>query len=363
MNPEEISQHLERLRIRFKELETKLADSSIYSRQEECRKIFVEHRKLNKLFENYDKWCSALKEIEENRQLLNNENDEEFKILIGAEIEKLNNEIISLEKTIRLALLPPDPNDSRNIIVEIRPAAGGEEAALFASDMSRMYKYYAERREWKYELLNLTPSELSGIKEVVFSLAGDDVFSRMKYEIGVHRVQRIPVTESGGRIHTSTVTVAVLPEAEEVEIKIKPEDLRIDVFRSSGPGGQSVNTTDSAVRITHLPTGLTVSSQQEKSQHRNKEIAMRILRARILEQQQQEEAAKQAAFKRAQIGTGKRSERIRTYNFPQNRITDHRFNATIHGLPKLLDGELDILLEEIITIDCERQLKALEKGS
>jgi peptide chain release factor 1 len=222
-----------------------------------------------------------------------------------------------------------------------------------------MYTRYAEFHGWKCEILDSTASDLGGIKEAVFSLSGDGVYSKMKYESGVHRVQRVPTTESGGRIHTSTVTVSVLPEAEDVEIDVNQEDLRMDVFRASGPGGQCVNTTDSAVRITHIPTGLCVVSQQEKSQHRNKEIAMRILKARLLEQKQREEAAKHAASKRAQVGSGDRSERIRTYNFPQNRITDHRFNITIHDLPKLLEGELDSLLDNIIEIDCERRLDAL----
>ncbi|MFA7231633.1 MAG: peptide chain release factor 1, partial [Victivallaceae bacterium] len=259
--------------------------------------------------------------------------------------------------------LPPDPNDSRNIIIEIRPAAGGDESALFVGDLYRLYSRYAEKRGWKLEILDMTASDLGGIKNLAFSLSGEDVFSRMKYESGVHRVQRVPTTESGGRIHTSTVTVAVMPEAEEVDIDIRQEDLRFDVFRSSGPGGQCVNTTDSAVRVTHIPTGVSVASQQEKSQHRNKEIAIRILRSRLLEVKQREEAAKQAADKRAQVGTGDRSERIRTYNFPQNRVTDHRYGITLYALPILLEGELDLLLEQIITIDCERQLDALNNHS
>jgi peptide chain release factor 1 len=255
--------------------------------------------------------------------------------------------------------LPPDPNDSRNIIVEIRPAAGGDESALFAGDLYRLYTRYGETQNWKQEILEYSSSDLGGIKSVSFSLSGDDVYSHLKYESGVHRVQRIPVTESGGRIHTSTVTVSVLPEAQEVELHIDPEDLRIDVFRASGPGGQCVNTTDSAVRITHEPTGLVVVSQQEKSQHRNKEIAMRILRARLLEQKQREEADKHADARRAQVGSGDRSERIRTYNFPQNRITDHRYNLTLYYLSKVMEGELDILLDKIIDIDCQRRLAEL----
>ena len=232
-------------------------------------------------------------------------------------------------------------------------------SAVLLIYLFRLYMYYAEKRHWKLEILDQAPSDLGGLKNIAFSLAGEDVYSRMKYESGVHRVQRNPATESGGRIHTSTVTVAVMPEAEAVEIDIKPEELRFDVFRSSGPGGQCVNTTDSAVRVTHIPTGLSVASQQEKSQHRNKEIALRILYARLLEHKQREEAAKQAADKRSQVGTGDRSERIRTYNYPQSRVTDHRFGITLYDLPKLMEGELDLLLDPIITIACEQQLANL----
>ena len=247
----------------------------------------------------------------------------------------------------------------KNIIVEIKPAAGGDEAALFTGDLFRAYLHYAEKQNWKIEILDETPTDLGGIKNVSFSLSGNEVFSRMKYESGVHRVQRVPSTEAAGRIHTSTVTVAIMPEAEEVELDIKQEDLRFDVFRSSGPGGQCVNTTDSAVRVTHIPSGISVASQQEKSQHRNKEIALRILYARLLELKQTEEAQKQAANKRSQVGTGDRSERIRTYNYPQNRVTDHRFNVSTFDLPKLMEGDFDLILAPIIQINCERQLEEL----
>lgn len=360
MLSKDIIQHVNSLRERFKELEERLSDPAIYGNQEEMKKVSREHQRLGNLFNTFERWERDSRELAENREMLENEGeDEEMRDLATMEIERLEPAVEKCEKTIQMALLPPDPNDSRNIIVEIRPAAGGDEAALFASELYRCYSHYAETKGWKQEVLEMTPSDLGGIKEVIFSLDGDDVFSRMKYESGVHRVQRVPATESGGRIHTSTITVAVLPEAEEVELEIKPDELRFDVFRSSGPGGQCVNTTDSAVRVTHIPTGLSVASQQEKSQHRNKEIAIRILRARLLERQQQEEAAKQAASKRAQIGTGDRSERIRTYNFPQNRITDHRFNVTVHDLPKLMGGELDIVLNLIIETDSKRKLADL----
>ncbi|MDD3118817.1 MAG: peptide chain release factor 1 [Victivallales bacterium] len=349
--------------MRFGELETKLADPAIYTDHRELKRISLEHRKLGTLFDDFSHWETTLQEMADNREMFNAEEDEELKTMAAEEIARLEQEAAQLEKNVRLALLPPDPNDTRNIIIEIRPAAGGDESALFAAELYRLYTRYAETRGWKCETLDFSNSDLGGIKEAVFSLSGDGVFSRMKYESGVHRVQRVPVTEAQGRVHTSTVTVAVMPEAEEVELELKPDELRIDVFRSSGPGGQCVNTTDSAVRVTHIPTGVSVASQQEKSQHRNKEIAMRILRARLLEHLQQEENAKHAATKRAQVGTGDRSERIRTYNFPQNRVTDHRYNVTLYNLPSLLEGDLDSLLDEIIAIDCDRRLASLTEDA
>jgi peptide chain release factor 1 len=360
MNPQDICHCIESLKSRNQELEQRLADPAIYSKPAEMKKISREHQKLCELFKNYARWEAIIRELQDNVDLLNSEKDEELKTLINADVEILQNEIVRIESAVRLALLPPDPNETRNVIVEIRPAAGGEEASLFAGELFRAYSKYAEQKHWKMELLDMSPSDLGGIKNVAFSLTGVDAFSCMKYECGVHRVQRVPTTESGGRIHTSTITVAVMAEAEEVEIEIRAEDLRIDVYRSSGPGGQCVNTTDSAVRVTHLPTGLAVASQQEKSQHRNKEIAMRILRARLLERQQQEEAAKQAADKRAQIGTGDRSERIRTYNFPQNRVTDHRYGVSVFNLPAMMEGELNPLMEAVIRADSEKQLSSLQ---
>jgi len=361
MTPQDISRYIESLKARFKELEDRLADPAIYANHLELKKVSREHQRLNGLFRSYDRWGAALKEVEENSVMLLEEQDEELKSLIQADVDSLNAEIAALESKIRIAILPPDQNDSRNIIVELRPAAGGDEAALFTGELFRAYSRYAERRNWKLEILDMIYSDLGGLKTASFSLSGDDAFTQMKYESGVHRVQRVPATESMGRVHTSTITVAVMPEAEEVEIEIRNEDLRIDVFRSSGPGGQCVNTTDSAVRVTHLPTGLAVASQQEKSQHRNKEIAMRILRARLLERQQQVEADKQAADKRAQVGTGDRSERIRTYNFPQNRVTDHRYGVSVFNLPTLMEGELEPLFEQIIKVDSERRLEALNQ--
>ena len=362
MTPEEITPYIDKLRARGAELEAKLADPAIYAKTDECRRITQEHRKLETLFADCDAWVKSLKELDENHAMLTSENDPELRELIAADIAALEERAAALEAKIQLSLLPPDPNDEKNIIVEIKPAAGGDEAALFAGELLRAYLHFAERQGWKVEILDETPTDLGGIKNVSFSLSGSDVYSIMKYESGVHRVQRVPTTEAGGRIHTSTVTVAVMPEAAEVELDIDPEDLRFDVFRSSGPGGQCVNTTDSAVRVTHIPSGLSVASQQEKSQHRNKEIALRILYARLLEIKQREEAAKQAADKRSQVGTGDRSERIRTYNYPQNRVTDHRFNVSSFDLPRVMEGEFELVLDPIRRIVCEQQLEALRQA-
>jgi peptide chain release factor 1 len=358
MTPQDTAGHIERLKARFKELESRLSDSSVYANPSEFKKISREHQKLTALFQTHSRWTSAVEELESSRQLAGTEKDPEMRELAESEVVRLTAETAALETKILAGLVPPDPNDARNIIMEIRPGAGGEEASLFAGELYRSYAKYAERKGWKCETLELSSSDLGGIKEVVFSLSGGDVHSRVKYESGVHRVQRVPKTETSGRIHTSTITVAVLPEVEDTgEIELKTEDLRFDVFRSSGPGGQCVNTTDSAVRVTHIPTGLSVASQQEKSQHRNKDIALRILRARLLERKQREEQAKLAASKRAQIGTGDRSERIRTYNFPQNRVTDHRFGVSMHDLPSLMEGGFDSILEEILAIDSKRRLE------
>ena len=362
MEPEEIKEYIDKLRARGSELETKLADPAIYAKPDDCRRITQEHRKLETLFSDFDAWVRSKKELEENHALLTSESDAELRELISADIAALEERSAALEAKIQLSLLPPDPNDDKNIIVEIKPAAGGDEAALFAGELLRAYLHFAERQEWKIEILDESQTDLGGVKNVSFSLSGADVYSLMKYESGVHRVQRVPTTEAGGRIHTSTVTVAVMPEAQEVELDINPEDLRFDVFRSSGPGGQCVNTTDSAVRVTHIPTGLSVASQQEKSQHRNKEIALRILYARLLEIKQREEAAKQAADKRSQVGTGDRSERIRTYNYPQNRVTDHRFNVSSFDLPRVMEGEFELVLDPIRRIVCEQQLEALRRA-
>ena len=362
MVPEDIAGYIEKLRTRASELEKELADPEIYAKNDLFRKVNQEHSKLSTLLEKFDRWVKVLSDLAENRVMLSEEQDTDLRELIESDMEQLESLCTSLEEDIQISLLPPDPNDSKNIIVEMQPAAGGDEAALFTSELFRAYLYFAEKQGWKVEILEQSDTDLGGVKNVSFSLSGCDVYSKMKFESGVHRVQRVPATEAGGRIHTSTITVSVMPEAEEVELDIRQEDLRFDVFRSSGPGGQCVNTTDSAVRVTHIPTGLSVASQQEKSQHRNKEIAIRILYARLLERKQSEEAAKQAADKRSQVGTGDRSERIRTYNFPQNRVTDHRFNVSTFDLPKLMQGELDLILNPIFKLVCEQQLDSLKNS-
>ena len=357
MTPADIKEHIDHLQKRAAVLEESLADPAIYQKPAELKSVSQEHRKLKALFDNFQRWQKVLQEISENELLIAEENDSELRDLAAADLEELKNECANLENKVRQALLPADENDSRNIIVEIRPAAGGDEAALFAGELARAYMRYADSKGWKTELLEENSSELGGVKSISFSLAGDDVYMYMKFESGVHRVQRVPVTEAAGRTHTSTVTVSIMPEAEAVEINIRPEDLRFDVFRSSGPGGQSVNTTDSAVRVTHIPTGVSVASQQEKSQHRNKEIALRILYARLLEAKQAEEAAKKSADKLSQVGTGDRSERIRTYNYPQGRVTDHRIGLTLYSLDRFVNGELDGMINALATAETAEKLK------
>lgn len=362
MDPTLISGYLTARQSYFDVLERRLADPAIYQDPANCRRLNREHQQLVGLFRDHAAWLQVLAQIREHESLVGAGEDAELVALAKEELPGLHRLAALLEQQVFVALLPPDLNAGRDLIMEIKPAAGGDEAALFAGELYRAYLRYAALRGWSVETLDLVESELGGIRDVVFALKGDAVWERLRYEGGVHRVQRVPVTESGGRIHTSTVTVSVMAEAGEVEVAIRPEDLRIDVFRSSGPGGQGVNTTDSAVRITHLPTGLMVASQQERSQHRNKDLAMRILRTRLREQQQSDEAAKSAAEKRSQVGSGERSERIRTYNFAQNRVTDHRFGVTVHNLPRILEGDFDLLLEGLLTETANRQLQTMLQG-
>jgi len=340
---------LENLERQYLELENRLADPEILRNQEVYLRLSKEHAELTPLVQAFRRYRQVQKELADSQSLLKEETDEELKALAREEIQSLKEQLAALEEELKFLLLPKDPNDEKNVILEIRAGTGGEEACLFAADLFRMYSRLAERRGWKLEVLSHSATGLGGFKEIIAAISGDRVYSQLKYESGTHRVQRVPETESQGRIHTSAVTVAILPEAEEVDVQINPEDLRIDVFRSSGPGGQSVNTTDSAVRITHLPTGLVVTCQDEKSQHKNKAKALKVLRARLLDAKIQEQQAQIARERKSQVGTGDRSERIRTYNFPQGRLTDHRIGLTLYRLADILEGDLDELLQALIT--------------
>ncbi|GAB4269965.1 MAG: peptide chain release factor 1 [Pararhodobacter sp.] len=344
---------LDQITRRFGFLEAQLAQGADPSRLVE---IAREYDQLKPVVEAIEAWRGALDERAQARALLT---DPEMRPLAGEELERLDALLPELETRLKQALLPRDRADDRPAILEIRPGTGGEEAALFAADLLRMYQRYVEARGWRWEVISQTETELGGLREAVVRILGDGVFARLKFESGVHRVQRVPVTESGGRIHTSAATVAVLPEAAEVDLQIPEADIRIDTMRASGAGGQHVNTTDSAVRITHLPTGLVVTSS-EKSQHQNRRLAMEVLRARLFDMQRREQAEARAADRKAQVGTGDRSERIRTYNFPQGRITDHRINLTLYSLPQILDGDLDPLIDPLIAQDQAERLAELE---
>jgi peptide chain release factor 1 len=348
---------LDQVEKRYEELERLMSDPQLLDQQKEYSKLAKERSELEEIVSRFREWRKVEHEIQENRQLLE-ENDEGIRELAKEEVGVLRQRKEELENRLRLLILPKDPNDNKNVIIEIRAGTGGEEAALFAGELYRMYMRYAESQGWRVEILSSNPTGLGGFKEIIIMIEGKGVYSRLKFEGGVHRVQRVPVTEGSGRIHTSAVTVAVLAEADEVEIQIDPKEIRIDVFRSSGPGGQSVNTTDSAVRITHVPTGIVVSCQDEKSQHKNRSKGMKILRARLLEQKQEEQRSEIAATRKLMVGSGDRSERIRTYNFPQGRLTDHRINFTLYKLDRVMEGELDDVLQALITHYQAEALKA-----
>jgi peptide chain release factor 1 len=333
---------------RFLQLEEALSRTELLSDQKAYHQAAKEHSDIAPVVEQYRTYKRIRQEIQDNQDLFEIEDDAEMRDLIRQEIGQLKKNLENAETDLKLMLVPKDPNDDKNVIVEIRAGTGGDEAALFAADLLRMYTRYAELRRWKIEFLDTHATGIGGFKEVIFAINGKGAYSRLKYERGVHRVQRVPVTESQGRIHTSAVTVAVLPEAEELDVLIDPNDLRIDVFRSSGPGGQSVNTTDSAVRVTHIPSGLVVICQDEKSQHKNKAKALKVLRARLMDQMQSEQEAKIAQDRKSQVGSGDRSERIRTYNFPQNRVTDHRINLTLYKLEAVLAGAMDEIIAPLI---------------
>lgn len=342
---------------RFMEIESRLADPELGNRPNEFRKLSQEHASLQELVSEYRRYKKLVDELESNRELLREEKDDEILSMAKEEIKRLEIEVAQTQRNLQILLLPKDPNDEKNVLFEIRAGAGGEEAALFVAELFRLYQRYAERQGWRMDIMSVNPTGLGGFREIIAEVQGQRVFSRLKWEGGVHRVQRVPATEAQGRIHTSTVTVAVLPEAEEVDVVINPVDLRIDVFRSGGAGGQGVNTTDSAVRITHNPSGLVVVCQDERSQLKNKDKAMKILRSRLLDLEMERAAKTQTDARRSMVGTGDRSERIRTYNFPQGRLTDHRIGLTLYQLPEVMEGKID---EIINGLQAHYQMEALK---
>ena len=349
----EIEQH-------FDGLSEQLQDPDVVSNQENYTRFMKEYKRLTPIVETFRALKKARSDENDAKELIDS-GDKELKELAEEELKAAKEQIEQLSEQLKILLLPTDPNDDRSVIVEIRGGAGGEEAALFAGSLYRMYSMYAESKGWKTEIINVNETELGGYKEISFMINGEGAYSRLKFESGVHRVQRVPETETQGRIHTSTVTVAVLPEAEDVEIEINPADLQIDTFRSSGAGGQHINKTESAIRITHLPTGLIVECQDERSQHKNREKAMKVLRSRLFEAKQREQESKIASERRSQVGTGDRSERIRTYNYPQSRVSDHRIGLTLYHLEQILNGDLDQVIDPLITADRAEKLKAGEQ--
>lgn len=351
---------LKHLEDRYNELTDLLGQPETIANQQKYQEIAKSYADLTEVVSKYRHYKSIQVQLAEARELLKEDLDEEFLALLGDEIEQLQVMQADLEAELRILLLPRDPNDEKSVIMEIRAGTGGEEAALFAGDLFRMYSRYAEEQGWKIDIMDSHYTDIGGIKELVFVVDGSGAYSKLKYESGVHRVQRVPTTESGGRIHTSAATVAVLPEAEEVEVNIDPAEIRVDVYCSSGPGGQSVNTTQSAVRVTHLPSGLVVTCQDEKSQHKNKAKALRVLRARLKEMLEDEKNAEYAGTRKNQVGSGDRSERIRTYNFPQGRVTDHRINLTLHKLDFVLQGQLGEFVEALVRHDQAERLKKVE---
>jgi len=361
MLEEKMIAKLDKIEARYRGLEDLLADSAVVARHEEYQRYAREHSELARIVGQFRRLKEIRRRIENDSTLLE-EGDEELRRMAREEIECLESQQEEVEEQLLLALMPKDPRDEKNVVLEVRAGTGGEEAALFAGELFRMYAKYAEGRNWNVEILSQHPTGVGGFKEIIALIEGTQVYSRLKYESGVHRVQRVPITESQGRIHTSAVTVAVLPEAQEVEVEIDPKDLRIDVYRSSGPGGQSVNTTDSAVRVTHVPTGIVVTCQDEKSQHKNKAKALKVLWARLLDQQRERQQEEISEQRRSQVGTGDRSERIRTYNFPQGRVTDHRINLTLYRLEEVMEGHMDGLLDPLVTHFQAERLRQGDQG-
>ncbi|MEF9865304.1 MAG: peptide chain release factor 1 [Oscillospiraceae bacterium] len=354
---------LQAVRNRFEEISNSLQDPSVISNNDLYRSLMKDYKNLTPIAETYDKYIAAKASFDEAKELLDEGGLEpEMKELAQMEYDENKTKMQSLSDELKILLLPRDENDSRSVIVEIRGGAGGEEAALFAHSLFRMYTMYAQSKGWSFDVINANETEIGGMKEVSFSIEGDGAYSRFKFESGVHRVQRVPETETQGRVHTSTVTVAVMPEAEEVELDINPAELKIDTFRSSGAGGQHINKTSSAIRVTHLPTGMVVECQDERSQYKNKDKALKVLRSRLLAQKQAEHDSKLAAERKSQVGTGDRSERIRTYNYPQGRLTDHRIGLTLYKLDAILDGDLEDVIDALITADRAEKLKAASEG-
>ncbi len=355
-------EQLKRIEARYEELSQWMADPAVAADHARVARLAREQAELEEIVQAYRRWQTVKAQIEEARSVLEDEEDPEMVRFIREEIDRLEEELESTEAELRQLLLPRDPNDERDVIVEIRAGAGGEEAGLFAADLFRMYTRYAESKGWKVEVISSNETGIGGFKEIIFEVKGKGAYSHLKYESGVHRVQRVPITEASGRIHTSTATVAVLPEADEVEVEIDPKDLRIDVFRSAGHGGQSVNTTDSAVRITHLPTGIVVTCQDERSQLQNKQRALSVLRARLYDLERRKQMEQITMARRLQVGSGERSEKIRTYNFPQNRVTDHRIGLTSYRLEAILDGEIDEFIEALAAADRAERLQAMSES-